>query len=149
MRFRYGSGLRCRVDRRAGRVARQFRTGADSITLCPYPATPVAAGTVMESATKSRVASGLTLILLGLGLYGMQYFDDLGESVTLTLLGGLCIAAYLYSRADPAGSDRPGASDQAAGRASLTPDRPELNFCHQGRRVDRKVTTSLRGNPTG
>lgn len=55
----------------------------------------------MESATKSRVASGVTLILLGLGLYGMQYFDDLGESVTLTLLGGLCIAAYLYSRAYP------------------------------------------------
>lgn len=55
----------------------------------------------MEAATKSRVASGLTLILLGLGLYGMRYFDDLGESVTLTLLGGLCIAAYLYSRVYP------------------------------------------------
>jgi hypothetical protein len=52
----------------------------------------------MEAAAKSRVASGLTLILLGLGLYGMRYFDDLGESVALTLLGGLCIAAYLYSR---------------------------------------------------
>jgi hypothetical protein len=53
----------------------------------------------MDPATKSRVATGLTLILLGLGLYGMQYFEDLGESVVLTLLGGLCIAAYLYSRA--------------------------------------------------
>jgi hypothetical protein len=52
----------------------------------------------MAASTRSRLAAGLTLILLGAGLYGMQYLEPMGESVTLTLLGGLCIAAYFYSR---------------------------------------------------
>ncbi len=47
---------------------------------------------------RGRIATGLTLIVLGLGLYGMRYLEPVGESVTLTLLGGLCIAAYLYTR---------------------------------------------------
>jgi hypothetical protein len=46
---------------------------------------------------RSRLVTGVTMIALGLGLYGMQYLDDVGASITLTLLGGLCIAAYLYS----------------------------------------------------
>ncbi len=52
----------------------------------------------METTTRSRLAAGLMLIVLGAGLYGMQYLAPMGESVTLTLLGGLCIAAYFYSR---------------------------------------------------
>ena len=52
----------------------------------------------METSTRSRLAAGLMLIVLGAGLYGMQYLAPMGESVTLTLLGGLCIAAYFYSR---------------------------------------------------
>jgi hypothetical protein len=52
----------------------------------------------MDARMRSRVATGLMLIVLGLGLYGMRYVDDLGESVTLVLLGGLAIAGYLYTR---------------------------------------------------
>jgi len=52
----------------------------------------------MDPKTKSKVATGLMLIVLGLALYGLQYLDDLGESVTLLLLGGMFIAAYMYTR---------------------------------------------------
>ncbi len=45
-----------------------------------------------------RLATGALVILLGLGLYGMQYLDDMGESITLILLGGLCLAGYLNTR---------------------------------------------------
>ncbi len=52
----------------------------------------------MEQNLKARLATGTLFIVLGLGLYGMQYLDNIGESITLTLLGGLCIAGYLYTR---------------------------------------------------
>jgi len=55
----------------------------------------------METSTRSRLAAGLTLIVLGAGLYGMKYLAPMGESVALTLLGGLCIAGYFYSRFYP------------------------------------------------
>lgn len=53
----------------------------------------------MDTKTRSRVFTGMTLILLGLGLFGLQYFGPLGQSAILLTLGGLCIAAYLFSRA--------------------------------------------------
>ena len=52
----------------------------------------------MEQATRSKAATGLMLIILGLGLYAMNHFEETGQSITLCLLGGLCIAGYLYSR---------------------------------------------------
>lgn len=52
----------------------------------------------MAGRPNPRLATGLALIVLGLGLYGMRYLGDLGESVTLLTLGGVAIAAYLYTR---------------------------------------------------
>jgi hypothetical protein len=40
----------------------------------------------------------LMLIVLGLGLYWMQYLEDTGESIVLTFMGGLGITAYLFTR---------------------------------------------------
>jgi hypothetical protein len=47
---------------------------------------------------RSGVATGLMLIVLGLGLYWMQFLGETGESILLLLMGGLGIAAYLYTR---------------------------------------------------
>lgn len=52
----------------------------------------------MEARTRSRVTTGTLLIVLGLGLYGMQFLGDTGESVVLCALGGLFIASYLFTR---------------------------------------------------
>ena len=52
----------------------------------------------MEQNIKARLATGSLFIVLGLGLYGMQFMENMGESITLLLLGGLCIAGYLYTR---------------------------------------------------
>lgn len=52
----------------------------------------------MEAKTRSRVATGVMLIVLGLGLYGMQFVEGAGESVVLCLLGGLFVAGYLFTR---------------------------------------------------
>jgi len=52
----------------------------------------------MDQNMKTRLATGSLFILLGLGLFGMQYLDNMGESITLVLLGGLCVAGYLYTR---------------------------------------------------
>ena len=52
----------------------------------------------MDAQRRSRVTTGVTLILVGLGLYGLQYLDRWAESVTLLALGGLAIGGYLYSR---------------------------------------------------
>jgi len=52
----------------------------------------------MEQNVRTRLATGILFIVLGLGLYGMQFLDNMGESITLLLLGGLCVAAYLYIR---------------------------------------------------
>ena len=52
----------------------------------------------MDSQTKSRLTTGLLLIVLGLGAYGFQYLGDLGESVMLMVAGGLFIGGYLMTR---------------------------------------------------
>jgi hypothetical protein len=38
------------------------------------------------------------LIVLGLGLYWTQFLDNTGEAILLMLMGGLGIAAYLFTR---------------------------------------------------
>jgi hypothetical protein len=53
----------------------------------------------MDKKTRSRVFTGLTFILLGLGLFGLQYFGPLGQSAILLTLGGLALAGYLFTRA--------------------------------------------------
>ena len=52
----------------------------------------------MDQNLKARLATGTLFIVLGLGLFGMQYMENMGESITLVLMGGLCIAGYLYTR---------------------------------------------------
>ena len=52
----------------------------------------------MESPTRSRVITGAMLIVLGLGLFGMNYFEQTGRSVVLLLLGEVFVATYLYTR---------------------------------------------------
>lgn len=53
----------------------------------------------MNRATRSRIATGLMLIVLGLGLYGMQYLDVAAQPLILALVGGLSVAAYFATRA--------------------------------------------------
>ena len=53
----------------------------------------------MDSATKKRLGTGLMLIVLGLGLYGMQYFGASARPLILTLLGVLFIIGYFVTRA--------------------------------------------------
>jgi hypothetical protein len=52
----------------------------------------------MESKVRSRVVTGVMLILLGLALFGIRYIEGLGESVLLLCAGGLFIAGYLFTR---------------------------------------------------
>jgi hypothetical protein len=49
----------------------------------------------------SGAATGVMLIALGLGLYWMQFLDSSGESILRILMGGLGIAAYLFTRFRP------------------------------------------------
>jgi len=51
----------------------------------------------MDPKARSRILVGLLLIVLGLGLYGLRFLGPSGQSVLLLLLGGLFVAAYLYS----------------------------------------------------
>jgi hypothetical protein len=44
------------------------------------------------------VATALMLIVLGLGLYWMQFLGETGGALVMTLMGGLGIAAYLFTR---------------------------------------------------
>jgi hypothetical protein len=53
----------------------------------------------MDAKTRSRVFTGAMFIILGLGLYGLQLVGPLGQSAILLTLGGLCVCAYLYTRA--------------------------------------------------
>lgn len=52
----------------------------------------------MDSGTRSKLIAGAMLIALGLTLYAMQFFPEIGKSVALLGIGGLFIAAYLYTR---------------------------------------------------
>lgn len=52
----------------------------------------------MEPATRSKIATGLMLIVLGLGLYGLQYLGAVGRPLVLITIGGLFFAAYFATR---------------------------------------------------
>lgn len=54
----------------------------------------------MDAPTRSKITTGLTLIVLGLGLWGLQYFEDLGETALLLVLGLAGIAVYLVNKND-------------------------------------------------
>lgn len=51
---------------------------------------------------KSRVLTGLTLIVVGLALYGLQYLDVGFRPLALSLVGGVLVALYFASKSYPA-----------------------------------------------
>lgn len=51
----------------------------------------------MTKKDKSRIFSGIVLILLGISLSGVNIFKGFGENSILLLIGGLFIAWYFYS----------------------------------------------------
>ncbi|MCF7793597.1 MAG: hypothetical protein K9N09_12260 [Candidatus Cloacimonetes bacterium] len=53
----------------------------------------------MTKKDKSRIFSGIVLILLGISLSGVNIFNGFGENSILLLIGGLFIAWYFYSNA--------------------------------------------------
>ena len=52
----------------------------------------------MDDKSRSRVAAGMMLIVVGLGLYVMKYFGAVGPAVAQTIIGALGIAIYLRTR---------------------------------------------------
>ena len=52
----------------------------------------------MKTVRSRRVTAGLTLIVLGLGLYLFQRLDGLGDSAVFVIIGAAFLAAYLYNR---------------------------------------------------
>jgi hypothetical protein len=50
---------------------------------------------------KSRVFTGITLIVVGLALYGLQYLDVGFRPLALCLIGGLLVAGYFASKSYP------------------------------------------------
>lgn len=55
----------------------------------------------MDKNTRSHVLTGLLLIALGLGLWGLKLADTVGQTIVLLALGGLFVAGYLYNRSYP------------------------------------------------
>lgn len=53
----------------------------------------------MDQKRQRSLTAGAILVVLGLGIFGLQLVEGLGDAVVLFLLGGLFIAGYLYSRA--------------------------------------------------
>jgi type IV secretory pathway VirB2 component (pilin) len=53
----------------------------------------------MEPKESGRLMAGAILIVIGLGLLGLQFTEGIGESVTLFFIGALFLAGYLYRRA--------------------------------------------------
>jgi hypothetical protein len=53
----------------------------------------------MENEQRGRVVLGTVLIVLGIGLIALQYFEGFGEAVIFFLIGGAFTAGYLYRRA--------------------------------------------------
>ncbi|MDH3591968.1 MAG: hypothetical protein OER88_08825 [Planctomycetota bacterium] len=51
----------------------------------------------MDPSLRRKVAPAVTLIVLGLGLYGMQFLSEGTRPVVVTLLGGLSLAGYFGS----------------------------------------------------
>lgn len=52
----------------------------------------------MDKRRKSSVVSGLSLIVIGLGLFWLNRVEDIGESVIFFVVGSLFLGAYLYSK---------------------------------------------------
>jgi len=52
----------------------------------------------VDSSTKSKLTIGVMLIVLGLGLYGLQYLGATAKPLALVLIGGLFLAAYFATR---------------------------------------------------
>jgi len=52
----------------------------------------------MARQNQSRVFTGVLLIVLGFGLFGLQYLEAPGQGTVLLLLGALFVGGYLYSR---------------------------------------------------
>ena len=51
---------------------------------------------------KNRIFTGLTLVVVGLALYALQYLDESYWPLALALVGGILIAAYFASKSYPA-----------------------------------------------
>jgi hypothetical protein len=52
----------------------------------------------MDDEQRGRVVLGTILIVLGIGLIALQYFEGFGEAVIFFLIGGAFTAGYLYRR---------------------------------------------------
>jgi hypothetical protein len=59
---------------------------------------PVTEEGAVDSSTKSKLTIGVMLIVLGLGLYGLQYLGATAKPLLLVLIGGLFLAAYFATR---------------------------------------------------
>ena len=53
----------------------------------------------MDDRRHGRLFAGAILILLGLGLFALQFVEGLGAAVIFFLIGGAFVAGYLYRRA--------------------------------------------------
>ncbi len=53
----------------------------------------------MEERRQGRFFAGAILVLLGLGLFAVQFVEGFGETLVLFLIGGAFVAGYLYRRA--------------------------------------------------
>ena len=53
----------------------------------------------MNNDNRSRITTGGILIVLGLGLFALQFLEGLGTAVIFFLIGGVFVAVYLFNRA--------------------------------------------------
>jgi hypothetical protein len=53
----------------------------------------------MNEQKRRRLIIGATLIVLGVGLFALQFVEGLSDAVILLLIGGVFMAGYLYARA--------------------------------------------------
>jgi hypothetical protein len=53
----------------------------------------------MGEQRQGRLFAGAILVLLGLGLFALQFVEGLGDAVIFFLIGGAFVAGYLYRRA--------------------------------------------------
>ena len=52
----------------------------------------------MTQPQRQQIFAGLAMIVLGLGLYALKYFDQIGRSAIFFLVGGALLTAYFYRR---------------------------------------------------
>lgn len=52
----------------------------------------------MATTSRERVVAGLSLIVMGLGLYWLHRVEGIGDAGIFLFIGGLFLAAYLYKR---------------------------------------------------